>query len=180
MKHSVKFYLVALFLFVAAPQVSQAYLSTSQTSLRLNDNSILFFVEYEFGHENFSYQLPIKAERGSKESDALGYDILKDGKLRTNKGDVSAAVLSKAQIKDGKYMVPEGESASFILMAFLTLPKDRLASSTDYSLAVSSLPFEIGADGEYIPNKLTKSELARYQTPVVGTDKKIGIITRPK
>jgi hypothetical protein len=165
-------------LALVLPQFSSAYTTTSQTALRLSDDMLMFLVTYQFGHEDFSYRMPVAAKRGGEGGEVLGYDILTGGKLRTNVGETVGVVLSDASMKNGKYEVAEGEAKEFTLVTFLTLPKDRTASSTDFALAVSSLPFELGKDGVYTDNKLNPSELTKYQTAVISTDKKIGITTR--
>jgi hypothetical protein len=141
---------------------------------------LMFMVTYEFGHENLSYKMPVVAKRNAVSSDALGYNILKDGKLRTNTGVAKSVVLSNAKTEAGKYVVLPGEKKEFTLITFLTLPADRNASSTDYALAVSSLPFELGKEGVYLKNQLNKSELTKYKTPIIGTNQKLAITTKTK
>jgi len=161
------------------PQSTQAYVTTSQTAIRLNENNVLFLITYEFGHDSLSYRLPIQAHRGEESADAVSFDILKDGKLRTNIGKTMSIVLSKAKLEEGKYVVQKNDTEEFTLLALLTLPEDRAASSTDFALSVSSLPFEIsdGATG-YKSNKLSESELQKYRTTAIDTKEKLGITLR--
>jgi hypothetical protein len=178
--HKISFIVFVLILGIfLIPVTSQAYVTTSQTAIRLNENNVLFLITYEFGHDSLSYRLPIAAKRGEESTDAVSFDILKDGKLRTNVGKTLSAVLSKAKVEEGKYVVAKNDTEEFTLLALLTLPADRAASSTDFALAVSSLPFEISDDGEtYQPNKLNESELKRYRTTAIDTKQKIGITLR--
>jgi hypothetical protein len=170
---------ILLLAVLVLPNVSQAYTTTKQTAVRLSDTMLMFLVTYEFGHDKFAYQMPVLAKRGSEAENVVGYDILSGGKLRTNMGDASAIVLSDASLKDGMYQVPKGESATFTLVTFLTLPKERSASSTEFALKVSSLPFKLATDnGVYLLNKLNESELVRYQTPLIDTTRSIGITTK--
>ncbi len=176
-KFTIPFLAICFALVALLPVTTSAYVATEQTSVRLGDNLLMFLVTYQFGHETVSYKMPVKAERGTVSPDALSFNILKDGKLRTNIGKTVSVVLSDAETEGGKYVVPRGETKDFTLVAFLILPEERSASSTDYALLVSALPFEIGKDGEYSPNKLNRSELKNYRTPIIGTDEKIGITT---
>lgn len=170
-----------VFFFMLLPQSGEAYVSTKQSAIRLSDDALLFLVTYEFGHDTFAYNMPVIAKRGSESSGVVGYDILSDGKLRTNIGETAAVVLSDAKLENNMYVVPAGESKEFTLVTFLKLPAERSASSTDFALHVSSLPFEIGGkDGVYRSNKLNPSELTEYQTPVVGTNEKVALTMRRK
>lgn len=178
MKYTIKYSVFALALFVCLPNLSQAYTTTSQTSIRLNDNTLLFLVQYQFGHEKFSYHLPVMAKRGSEGSTHVGYNILKDGTLRTDVGATTAIVLSDAVMKGGSYLVEKGEAEVFTLVTFLTLPEGHSASSTQYALAVSALPFELAtADNLYKQNGLSEAELKPYKTLLISTNQKIALTT---
>ena len=180
MKRTMKLWVLVFVLAIVIPQTGEAYTATKQTSVRLSDNVLMFLLTYEFGHDSFSYKMPVVAKRNTSSPDVMSYDILKDGKLRTDIGQSVGLVLSNAKIEGGKYVVPQGEAKEFTLVTFLTLPADRSASSTDYALAVSNLPFELGKNGTYTKNHLNESELTNYRTPVIGTDQKVGITLRPK
>jgi hypothetical protein len=161
---------VLLMAVLIIPNASLAYVTTKQTSIRLNENNILFLVSYKFGHTEFSHRLPMAAVRGVKNANAVSFDILSEGKLRTNVGNTMSIVLSNASVENGKYLVEKGASKEFTLLTLLTLPEGRTSSTTDYGLAVSALPFEIGYDTRgYQPNKLNESELKYFRAPVVST-----------
>ncbi len=164
-------------LLITAPGVSSAYTTTSQTALRLSDTKLLFLVTYQFGHEDFSYRMPIRAKRSEGAENAVTYDILKDGKLRTLEGESMGIILSDAVVEEGKYLIEKDQSETFTLLAVLDLPKERPASSTDYALQISALPFQLNKTDEWQQNHLHESELEAYRTAVIGTDKRIGITT---
>jgi hypothetical protein len=171
---------VAVLILVAGiiPSHAQAYETTRQTAVRLSDDVLMYLVTYSFGHEDFSYRMPVLAKRDAESTNALSYTVLSNGKLRTSVGDTVGIVIADAPIEAGKYVVEAGEAKEFTLVTFLTLPKERSASSTNFSLTVTALPFELGTEGKYQQNRLSESELAKYQTAVISTNEKLGITTR--
>ena len=172
MKRSI-FFLFAL-LIIVMPQTGEAYLATKATSIRLNDQTLMFMLTYSFGHDELSYRMPIIATRnGDDRSDGLGYTI-SNGSLRTSGGETLAIVLSNAKVEDGMYVVPKGESREFTLLTFFTVP-ETAATSSDFSVGVESLPFMYNKDGTYRESQLNEGELVDYRTPAIDTDRKIGI-----
>lgn len=172
MKRSI-FFLFAL-LIIALPQTGEAYVATKATSLRLNDQTLMFILTYSFGHDELSYRMPIRATRnGDERSEGVGYAI-SNGNLRTNGGETVAIVLSDTKVEDGMYVVPKGEAREFTLLTFFTVP-EASATSSKFSVGVESLPFLYSKDGTYRDSQLNKGELVEYRTPAIGTDRKIGI-----
>lgn len=169
-----KLYLIALLSLVilVAPTASEAFYSTTKTSVRLNDNTLLFLVSYQFGHEKDEYQLPIGAFRSAVGvGDFLSYDIVTGNGLRTNIGQTMSLVVSDAKVKDGMYYVPKGKQENFTLVTFLMLPEERSASTTDFSLQVNRLPIIQESFGKTTKFDLPPSLLNSYKTEVVSTNK---------
>ena len=158
-------------LVLIAPLYTQAYVSTHKTSIRLNDHTLLFLTQFEFGHSQYDYRLPIKVMRGNTSAlDTLGIDVVNGSGLRTMEGTTKSIVLSDAKTENGLYIVPKGSKKTFTLVTFLILPEVRAASSTDFAVGVNHLPFLLGSNGAFTKNALTASELKDYKTAVVGTD----------
>ena len=158
-------------LVILTPQSTHAYASTHKTSVRLNDHTLMFLTQFEFGHLKYDYRLPIHALRGTTaDSEVLGFDVVNGSGLRTMEGKTKSIVLSDAKTENGMYVVPKGSKKTFTLVTFLILPEVRSASSTDFAIAVNHLPFMLGSNGVFIKNALTPSELKSYKTAVVGTD----------
>jgi len=159
----------ALFLaaFIFIPQVSSAYLTTSQTATRLNDTTILYTVSYSLGSGVYDMRAPIGATESSAELSAyVEYVFLDDG-VEYTEGESAALVLSAASITDAEYIIDRGDGYIFTLVSLLTVPAD--SSDLDLSLQVTSLPFTLisPADNTENPNRLNDSELQYYVTPAV-------------
>jgi hypothetical protein len=170
---------------LSIPTPSQAYLTTSQSAVDLGNEMVLFTVSYKFGFLNREVYMPIAAKRNKDFSDVgtdAGYSILFDGKndaqATTSKissgvtlnytvlpGKARAIVLSDAEIKDNRYYLPQGKSATFTLVALVDMSNSE--AKEDISLLMTSLPFTMIKDGAPIEARLNPSELQYYKTPEI-------------
>ncbi len=158
---------VQLFLLVLAVSFcmhsgsAQAYLSTSQSAVKLEDGA-LFLVSYSFGHRGHELQLPFYATSSSLYTpNALAYTVVDaDGVIVP--GTASTIILSNAELgKDWMYTIPKGRKHTFtLIVAFAPEKKD----ATDYRLQVNHLPFSFDKTQAL---KLNLSELQYYATPYI-------------
>ncbi len=174
------------------PSITHAYLTTAQSAVDLGNGTALLTVSYKFGFLNREVYLPILADRNKKidgKGTDAGYSILFDGKnagqattsvLTSNiataslnytvlPGKSKAIVLSKAEIKDGRYYIPKGKSEVFTLIALVDLSKSNLKDNV--SLLMTSLPFTMVDKSKKIDARLNPSELQYYKTPEIDLKK---------
>lgn len=158
-------FIVLLFL----PQSSLAYKTTEQSTLRINDNTILYTITYRFGFLNREVYMPIGAVRGLENgttSPYVGYDILDNGKAITA-GKTSSLVLSKANIKNNQYFLPEGKAADFTLVTIVTLPEEMNEEGKNTALKINHLPFVMVKDKQVGRTFLNEREMEPYITSVI-------------
>jgi hypothetical protein len=150
----------------ALPSEASAYLSTGQSSFKLNEHTALFMIEYTFGHEKTDFYLPAVTVRNLPEntqSEKIGFEVVADGRVRTTKGSAYGAVLSSAPVVDGMYKLEKGVAQKLWLVVLYNTASDEL--ETDYALQVTHLPFfaDTGAS-EKDERQLNPSELQYYRT----------------
>ncbi len=160
MKYRIFFVVVAL-LYTSVP-ATHAYLTTKQESLVANDQTVLFLVEYKFGHEKYDVLMPVAA-KSSKDpiKNTVSYTVI-DEAGNPVKGSSYGIVLSRARYENGLYHTGKGLGRTFTLVVAFT-PEMSSASHT-YQLQVTHLPFNF--DGT-TPLQLNPSELQYYQTPLI-------------
>ncbi len=174
------------------PNVTQAYLTTSQSAVAVGKDTVLFTVTYKFGFLNRDVYMPILANRNREFTDTgtnAGYSILFDGKTAVTAssalatvedanvklnytilpGKAKAIVLSEAEIKDGRYFLPKGKTGTFTLVALVDMSKSTIKN--DVSLLMTSLPFTMVDKGKKIEARLNPSELQYYKTSEVDLKK---------
>lgn len=157
-------------LSLLAPATSEAYFTTNQSAYKLTDTTALYTVTYKFGFAERGLYMPIMAERDNSDETAqyqAKYQILDQADEVITTGMSNGLVLTSSpdvDIKDGQYYLEPGESASFTLIALLTLNK---AAVSETALLVSHLPFTMEIDDKLVPNQLNPSELQYYRTPSV-------------
>jgi len=159
-----------IFSFLITPATGEAYFTTAQSATKITENTTLFTVTYRFGFLNRELYMPIITERGLK-ADAtkfsVGYELITATDKIVSIGSTTALVLTNdkdIQIKNNRYYLPEGKSAEFTFVAFVTTPADE---TTNASLLVSHLPFIMVDKGQEIPARLNPSEMLYYRTPEV-------------
>jgi hypothetical protein len=171
-----KFHLFAVLTIIGAavftPQSSEAFFTTDQQAIRLNEQQILFTINFRFGFINHGFSLPILAERvgySAISDERLQYALEADG-VAVDYGDVTAIVLTDdedAVVADSRYNFVPRRGADFTLMAIVTLPE--VAPTTkNLSLHVTHLPFTM-TDLENVTEsvQLSEAELNTYRTPAV-------------
>lgn len=165
---------LAVWLFVfsfAMPLSTHAYFTTNQTATKLSENAALFTVSYQFGFADRDLTMPITATRHLTDAGtfSLGYELLDDGEPESISISHAVVLASGAgvSIKEGKYVVSAGSSATFTLVVLAILSDEQLRANPDVALQVTKLPFVSTrlSDGHSIPGQLNSSELARYRTP---------------
>lgn len=171
------FKIKTLVLFVGVliimPNFTFAYFTTGQSATKVNDNTLLYTITYQFGMKNSALRMPIGAVRGLEfgtTSPYLGYELLQDSETPITGGESYSLVLSNAKVVDNEYLIPSGQAAEFTLVTLVHLPDNFVPETTkdyDLSLLVTSLPFTIISDGKKLKNKLNPSELQYYLTPKI-------------
>lgn len=163
--------LLFAFLILLSPTASEAYFTTAQSATRLTNDTVMFTVTYDFGFANRDLYMPIMAARSTgadMKSHLVEFSILSDDEVLTI-GTSNALVLttdSDVKIKNGQYYLEPGESASFTLVALLTIPKEQQLDEK-LSLLMTWLPFTMVKDGVEVGARLNPSELQYYRTPEV-------------
>ncbi|MCA9362864.1 hypothetical protein KC851_00920, partial [Candidatus Kaiserbacteria bacterium] len=154
------------------PQISHGYWTTSQHAIKIGDNNVLYLVQYKFGLNSQSVDLPIGAVRtmatGSITSPYVNYGFVEDGETIYTGGTAAALVISDAEIKNNQYHLKAGQSGTFTLLTLLTLTPEELVDNPDLALQVTHLPFIRTTDtGNVYTDQLNISELSNYVTPEV-------------
>lgn len=166
-----KLWTMSLFVFICLPSVSEAYFTTNQEVTKINELSALYSITYEFGFPEREVYMPIIALRGETvptEGLYAGYVLVNDDDEKIQIGKMNGIVLTTdedVQIKNNQYYVPAGKSASFTLVALLTIKEETIED--DVSMLVSQLPFTMIDDDSVIPAHLNPSELQYYRTPAL-------------
>lgn len=156
---------VLLTIFLVTPSISSAYFTTSQSEMKIGDQSALFLINFSFGTTKHDVQIPIIATQSSETltSNAVEYTVLdEDG--NTAIGTASAIVLSKAELnKSAKYYnVAQGLSQNFTLAVVFT--PTVVTKVNEYRLQVTHLPFIFDGTQEL---RLNPSELKYYTTDLL-------------
>lgn len=153
-------------LIAATPLTGHAYLTTSQRAIEIDETTALFFITYEFGNTTKDFYLPVLAVRDQEhgsEVKSVGFSVFEDGEEATDVGATQAIVLADAPLANGMYRVPAGTANRFTLAVILTTDED--TPETDYTVAMTDLPFYSGDELTYM--HLNPSELQYYRTPEV-------------
>jgi hypothetical protein len=156
---------------VAMPQASDAYFTTAQSAMMLEDGKgVLYSVTYEFGTEKYDLYMPIVPERnGAREEQVrtMTYAFVDEDDQESAMGESVGVVVSDAEIRDGYYFVPKGEAKRFTLITLLRLPQTLVYEPFDLSLLVTNLPFDMKAKDAEVAAQLNPSELQYYRTPAI-------------
>lgn len=150
--------------FALLPLGAQAYFTTDQQTVRLDERTVLHTITYEFGSGKYDVMLPIMAsDTVTEERAEVEYTLMAGEDMVA--ADTVAIVLSDAEVRDNQYFVPAEESAVFTLVVLQTLPAVMVSTGADLSVQVTDLPFKLGLDGMKYQNGLNDSELRAYRTP---------------
>jgi hypothetical protein len=144
----------------------EAYGSTKQTAVRLNDEYSLFTITYTSNFLNRNAYLPIAAERGLSNENlnpVVGFELITDSGLRIKDGTTNAIVLSEANIKEDKYFTKQNEPGTYILVVLYKNPERK----SDTALQITSLPFVFEKNNKRTTTKLNPHELVNYRTEAI-------------
>jgi hypothetical protein len=159
------FGVVAFALFFSCAAETNAYFTTNQTAIRIDDQHALFAITYKFGSDTEDMYLPALATQDksgtSSNFDTLTYSFYENGDQVQTTGNSLGIIVSKASFVDGMYKVEKGTAQSFTLVTLLTTEKSTFEE--DYALQVTSLPFTLGT----LSQKLNPTELQYYVTKEV-------------
>lgn len=162
-----RYFLGVLLLFLIFPLVTDAYTSTRQTAIQIDDHRALFLIEFGFGTRFNDFYIPIKAVRGESyggETDVLGYDVIVDRAGTTTIGSTRSMVLSNLEIVDNQfYRIPAGSNGYFTLITEVTVPAG--IPDSEYLIQVTSLPHYVGEDRDR--RTVNKIELRSFISPGV-------------
>ncbi len=162
--HAVKFFIltavlgISFFLFTNGSV--HAYFTTAQDATIIDGSSLLFTIEYQFGHKKRDVHMPVRAHNTETGFDtAVSYTILnQDGEQVA--GKAMGIVFSNAKLtNEGEYVVPKTEAKKFTLTVLFTPTIS--VQGEEYRLQVNHLPFTF--DGEQ-QLQLNPSELTYYTT----------------
>ena len=109
----------------------------------INDNSVLFTIDFSFTDELFDLKVPIAAEYGVTyldRVDTVGYTVESEEAEGPKITDINALVLSTTQIEDGKYNLEAGSTGDFTLVILATFAE---ALTQDYRAYITKLPYFI-------------------------------------
>jgi hypothetical protein len=155
----------ALFLFLALvilPLPSSAYFTTAQHALIANDTTALFLIEFTFGHGKYDVSIPIRALRGVQNAvGTVRFEVVDDEKENAQ-GTVNSVILSRASVREGMYVIPRGETATFTLVVFYTRAPEE--TERTFKAQVTHLPFVFGSSQRL---SLNPSELESYRTQFI-------------
>lgn len=177
-----------LLVAIITPTTTHGYSVTNSTATDLGNGHALFTVTYKFGFLNREMYMPIKATRNTKFTDKgedVRYSVLFNGETKavatTSKindnnqsyglnysllpGKAKGIVVSSAEIKNNRYYLPEGRSATFTLVAIVDMNNSQIKENI--SLQITSLPFILKDGQELKTARLNSSELASYKTEEV-------------
>ncbi len=154
--------LLVSFLVFTAPQ-AHAYFTTNQEATALDNNALLFNIEYTFGHERHALHMPVFARTGvEKTNNAVSYAILDENNNEVA-GKAMGIVFSDAKLtRNGTYMVSKDTTKKFTL-AVVFVPTNPI-DGKQYRMQVTHLPFNFDGTQEL---QLNPSELQYYTTKLL-------------
>ncbi len=162
------------------PQVSAAYEVTSESAVRLNDNTVLFSITYKFGFLNRDLYMPYQTAREeSVFSDKVSYGFYSEGALlETGAGPAIVLTDDKdVEVLDGQYYLPRGKNAEFTLVGVLRL--DETAPRNALSMHIGNLPFTMVNGDTKTPGRVLPEELNAYRTDSITFNEAVTITTSP-
>lgn len=166
---SIFYVVICGFVLALAPVGAEAYKSTKQTATRVNDTTVLYTIDYDFGFLNADVWLPIVSRRDANTSTSttlLTYE-LRTPSVTYTEGTAYSLVLSKAAIQNNRYYIPKGERAKFSLVTLLKNPIGNTVAGDSVSLQVTSLMHALRTDDKTFLRNLDSETLKAYVTPAV-------------
>jgi hypothetical protein len=127
--------------FILSSSSVHAFNPEDGQAVRLNNDTWLYVNTAEYGSDDEEVSVPIATAPSWMPritGDYLRYQVRLSNRIVAGL-DTEAIVLSGAPIEDGRYVVPVGESYSFVLMALINIPNGVLPNEQiDLSLEVRS------------------------------------------
>jgi len=153
---------------VLLPQLSLAYEVTDTNVTRLNQDTVLFSITYDFGFLNRDMLTPMRAVQGQDQIvNALSYQITSANTVLENVF-APAVVLTKdsdVSMQAGQYYLPRGERAEFTLIGLLRLADTDPTNAL--RLEITHLPYiTINGDAQSL-GAVLPSELPTYRTSFI-------------
>ena len=136
-------------LFLLVPASTSAYTSTAQHAIQISDTQALYTVEFGFSTRENDFFIPIQAVANvpyGSDRDVVGFSVIEDRAGVATDVTTHSIILSDAEVVDGMYRIPAGETQLFTLVTFVTVPSDR--PDAEYLIQVTSLPHYVGIDRE--------------------------------
>ena len=151
------FGIIAILFFT---QSAEAYVTTDQDAVALDNHAALFLIDYEFGHGSREMHLPIFASSTAESAKLVSYEIVDDEGVAVG-GKSAGIVFSTAPYRPeaGMYVIPKNEKETFTLAVVFT--PDSFSADTRYRLKVTNLPFSFNGEQQL---ELNPSELTYYTT----------------
>jgi len=163
--------LASVTFFAFLPHVTSAYAILDQSAARLNDNTILFQVDYRLNYLNYDTYAPIfpfHVNETSTSSPYIQYSLVDEAGNKVAGLDSTSLVLSQADIVDNQYYITDGESRPFSLVSFVTLPPELVATSGALALQIDWLPFTLVQDGKESDAAVRQKDLTNdFKTPLI-------------
>ena len=155
--------LAALLLLLSIhPSTANAYFTTGQRAESFGNGTMLFLIDYAFGHSKRDIVMPVAARNtAARSNDAVSYGIF-DAEGNRVPGTAYGVVLSGAPYKDALYVIPKGQSQKMTLVVFFT--PDVPSADETYRLQVTHLPFNFDGTQQL---QLNDSELRYYTTKFI-------------
>ncbi len=148
------------------PVSSFAYTSTAQTALQMSSTQAMYTVEFGFSTHSNDFFIPIRAIAGEpygSARDVVGFDVIADRSRVATEASTHSIVVSDAEVVDGMYRIPAGETRFFTLVTFVSVPPEE--PDAEYLIQVTSLPHYVGVDRER--RTVNNIELRSFLTPGV-------------
>ncbi len=136
-----------------------AYNTTHQESFTVDGKTVVYVIDYSFGHEKYNLTMPMHAvNSNTTATNTLSYEIRTHDDAQGN-GKAVGIVLSKAQLKNGVYTTKKGVLTDFRLLVLYTIaPGEKVE---DFRMNVTHLPFAFKGVQDL---ELNASELRAYTT----------------
>ncbi|MCA9363833.1 hypothetical protein KC727_01280 [Candidatus Kaiserbacteria bacterium] len=142
---------------------ADAYYTTNQSAVTLEESVGLYTIDFMFAHEDYDIYIPIIATRAPERvSDTLlSYTVLDRNDTIVEDGASAGIVLSNAKIQNGMYIVPKGTVRRFTLLTLFT--PTNTDTPNEFRTHVTHLPFSFDGTRQL---QLNQSELVKYTTPL--------------
>lgn len=147
--------------FIMLVPSAYGYKTTEQKAVALDENTTLYTISFEFGHEKYAVGIPSAATFGATSSDTIQYAFIDTEGTTLENPDAYAFVVSKTSLASSfLYETKPGWGGQFTLAVILNKPAQ--TPDARYRLHVTHLPFFFDQTRQL---QLNPSELQYYVTP---------------